>query len=71
MGEACKVLTSSGIAPNTPESWHLLQQKHPKGPIPSSLEVTLPSEGFRMPPDLNIMSVPHQFPRDSASGPSH
>ena len=52
LGKACKVLTSSGIAPNTPETWHLLQQKHPKGPVSSCPEVTLPSEGFRLPPDL-------------------
>ena len=70
MGKACKVLTSSGIAPNTPETWHLLQQKHPKGPVPSCLEVTLPSEGFRLPQDLNIMSVLHQFPRNCARSPS-
>ncbi|KAL5509010.1 hypothetical protein EMCRGX_G004288 [Ephydatia muelleri] len=70
MGKACKVLTSSGIAPNISETWHLLLQKHPKGPVPSCPEVTLPSEGFRLPPDLNIMSVLHQFSRDSASGPS-
>ena len=38
LGKACKVLTSSGIAPNTPETWHLLQQKHPKDSIPSSPE---------------------------------
>ena len=70
MGKACKVLTYSGIGPNTPDTWHLLQQKHPKGPVLSCPEVTLPSEGFRLPPDLNIMLVLHQFPRDSASGPS-
>ena len=62
LGKEGKVLTSSGIAPNTPETWHLLQQKHPKGPVPSSPEITLPSEGFRLPPDLNIMSVLHQLP---------
>ena len=70
LGKACKILTSSGIAPNTLETWHLLLQKHPKGPVPSCPEVKLPSEGFRLPPDLNIMSVLHQFPRHSASGPS-
>ena len=53
LGKACKVLTSSGIAPNTPETWHLLLQKHPKGPVPSCPEVTLPS-GFRLPPELGM-----------------
>ena len=37
LGKACKILTSSGIAPNTSETWNLLQQKHPKGPIPTHL----------------------------------
>ena len=33
-------------------------------------EVTLPSEGFKLPPNFDIMSVLRQFPRDSACGPS-
>ena len=28
LGKACKVLSSSGIAPNTPETRNLLQQHH-------------------------------------------
>ena len=66
LGKAFKVLSSSGIAPNTPETWGLLQQKHPRDPVPSSPEVTLPSEGFKLPPDFDIMSVLRQFPRDNA-----
>ena len=31
LGKACKVLSSSRIAPNTPETWNLLQQKHTPG----------------------------------------
>eukprot|EP00731_Ephydatia_muelleri_P013707 Em0007g1017a len=38
--------------------------------VPSCPEVTLPSEGFKLPPDFDIMSVLRQFPRDSACGPS-
>ena len=64
LGKACKVLSSSGIAPNT---WNLLQQKHPRGPVSSHPEVTLPSEGFKLPADFNIMSG---LPKDSACGPS-
>eukprot|EP00731_Ephydatia_muelleri_P007211 Em0003g1459a len=70
LGKAYKVLSSSEIAPNTPETWNLLHQKHPRGPVPSHPEVTLPSEGFKLPPDFDIMSVLRQFPKDSACGPS-
>ena len=40
LGKACKVLMSSGIAPNIPETWNLLQQKYPKGPIPTLPDIT-------------------------------
>ena len=70
LGKACKVLSSSGIAPNTRETWNLLEQKHPRGPVPSHPEIVLPSESFKLPPDLDNSSVLYQFPRDSACGPS-
>ena len=70
LGKVCKVPSSSGIAPNTPETWNLLQHNHPRGPVPSHPEVTLPSEGFKLPPDFDIMSVLRQFSKDSACGPS-
>ena len=73
LGKACKVLSSSGIAPNTRETWNLLEQKHPRGPVPlhpSHPEIKLPSESFKLPPDLDIKSVLYQFPRDSACSPS-
>ena len=70
MGKACKVLTSSGIAPNIPETWNLLQQKHPKGPIPTLPDNTLPPGTTALPPEFNIMSVLRSFPRDTACGPS-
>ena len=66
LGKACKFLSSSGIAPTTPETWNLLQQTHPRGPVPTRPEVTLPSEGFKLPPDFDIMSVLRQYPKDSA-----
>ncbi|KAL5515630.1 hypothetical protein EMCRGX_G000825 [Ephydatia muelleri] len=69
-GKACKVLSSSGIAPNTRETWNLLEQKHPRGPVPSHPEIVLPAESFKLPPDLDLRSVLYQFPRDSACGPS-
>eukprot|EP00731_Ephydatia_muelleri_P016405 Em0009g829a len=49
---------------------NLLEQKHPRGPVPSHPEIVLPSESFKLPPDLDIRSVLYQFPRDSACGPS-
>ena len=70
LGKTCKVLTSSGTAPNTPETWDLLCRKHPMGPVPPSPVVTLPTESLSLPPDFNVMAVLHQFPRDVASGPS-
>ena len=69
LGKACKVLTSSGIAPNIPETWNLLQQKHPKGPIPTLPDITLPPRTTALPPEF-IMSVLRSFPRDTACGPS-
>ena len=52
LAKACRVLSSSGIAPNTPETWRVLQQKHLRGPVSSSPEVTLPSEVFKLPQTL-------------------
>ena len=69
LGKACKALTSYGIAPNTPATWSMLEQKHPKGTIPPCPEVTLPSEGFTLPSDFDIISVLRHFPRDTACGP--
>ena len=33
-GKACRVLQSSGIAPNNETTWHLLKSKHPSCPTP-------------------------------------
>eukprot|EP00731_Ephydatia_muelleri_P031154 Em0022g668a len=55
LGKACKILTSSGIAPNTSETWNLLQQKHPKGPIPTPPDIILPSGTPALPPEFNII----------------
>ena len=58
-------MTSSGVAPNTPETWDLLQQKHPKGPIPTPPNFILPSSTSLLPPELDIMSVlPKALPVD-------
>eukprot|EP00731_Ephydatia_muelleri_P006120 Em0003g368a len=61
LGKACKVLSSSGIAPNTRETWNLLEQKHPRGPVPSHPEIVLPAESFKLPPDLDIRAKASEF----------
>ena len=48
----------------------MLQQKHPKGPIPTLPDITLPPGTTALPPEFNIMSVLRSFPRDTACGPS-
>ena len=68
LGNACQTLSSSGVAPNTPEN--LLQQKHPKGPIPTPYNFILPSSTSLLPPEFDIMSVLLSFPKGTACGPS-
>ena len=70
LGKACQTLTSSGVAPNTPETWDLLQQKHPKGPIPTPPNFILPSSTSLLPPEFDIMPVLLSFPKGTACGPS-
>eukprot|EP00731_Ephydatia_muelleri_P016404 Em0009g828a len=66
--KACQVLTSSGIAPNTPETWKLLESKHPQGPIPTHPKsFDLP---VNIPHDLDIMAILRSFPKLTAAGPS-
>eukprot|EP00731_Ephydatia_muelleri_P038287 Em0707g1a len=52
LGKACKVLTSSGIPPTLSKMWNLIQQKHPKGPIPTVPDITLPSWSLLCHPSL-------------------
>ncbi|KAL5460331.1 hypothetical protein EMCRGX_G033776 [Ephydatia muelleri] len=53
-----------------PQTWNLLQQKHPKCLIPTPPDITLPSGAPALPPEFNIMSALHSFPRNTACGPS-
>ena len=69
-GKACQVLTSSGLAPNTNDTWELLQSKHPKGPLPVPPSgVTTPLLTI-VPNDFNIMAILRSFPKTASCGPS-
>ena len=68
MGKACRVLQSSGIAPNNETTWQLLQSKHPSCPIP--VAPFAHSAPLTLEPDFNILSVLRSFPKDTAAGPS-
>ena len=70
LGKACQALVSPGVAPNTPEVWDLLQQKHPTGPHPSLPISSSPPVNHVLPHDFNILSVLHSFPKGTACGPS-
>ena len=70
LGKACQALVSPGVAPNTPEVWDLLRQKHPRGPHPSLPISSSPPVNHVLPHDFNILSVPHSFPKGTACGPS-
>ena len=65
--KACRVLTSDGIAPNTPETWQKLVEKHPEHEPPAE---------FPCPPllqlkgDFNLGAILQSFPADTACGPS-
>ncbi|KAL5488770.1 hypothetical protein EMCRGX_G017763 [Ephydatia muelleri] len=70
LGKACQALVSPGVAPNTPEVWNLLQQKHPRGPHPSLPISSSPPVNHVLPHDFNILSVLHSFPKGTACDPS-
>ena len=67
-GKACRVLQSSGIAPNNETTWHLLKFKHPSCPTP--VAPASHSAPLTLEPDFNILSVLRSFPKDTAAGPS-
>ncbi|KAL5463780.1 hypothetical protein EMCRGX_G032714 [Ephydatia muelleri] len=68
MGKACRVLQSNGIAPNNETTWKLLKAKHPRGPVP--LLPATHSAPVTLEQDVNILSILHSFPKDTAAGPS-
>ena len=66
--KACQRLVSSGIAPNSSDTWKLLQSKHPSGPIPSSSLVQ--SDPITLPASINLLGVMATFPKYTSPGPS-
>jgi hypothetical protein len=67
-GKACRVLTSKGLAPNTPETRALLEKKHPKHTPPTVPEFTVPP--MQLPTDFNIREALRTFPNGTACGPT-
>ena len=66
--KACQMLTSSGVAPNSAETWHLLESKHPKGQVPK-LPMTS-ADPIKLPNDFDTMAILRSFPKSTAAGPS-
>ena len=66
--KACQLLSSSGVAPNTPETWQLLQAMHPEGPIPVSPEIH--SDAIGVAANFDFMALLRSFPKATAAGPS-
>ena len=61
-GKACRILQSSGIAPNNENTWQLLKAKHPSCPAPV-VPVVQSTETITLQPDFNILSVLQSFPK--------
>ena len=66
--KACQHLVSSGIAPNSPDTWNLLQSKHPSGPIPSP--PTVYPDPITLSASINLLGVRATFPKYTSPGPS-
>ena len=67
-GKACRMLLSSGIAPNNDTTWRLLQAKHPACPPPVTPNAT--SEPVTLGPTFNILKILRSFPKGTSAGPS-
>eukprot|EP00731_Ephydatia_muelleri_P023608 Em0015g1191a len=71
LGKACQILTSSGLAPDTEDTWTQLSAKHPKSPSPvPPAHPPLPLTSPILPPDFNVLSILRYFPKASAAGPT-
>ena len=67
-GKACRMLLSSGIAPNNDTTWRLLQAKHPACPPPVTPNAT--SEPVTLGPTFKILKILRSFPKGTSAGPS-
>ena len=66
-GKACQILTSSGVAPNSDDTWKLLITKHPSNACPA---IPLPSTCNTFPPNVCLMDILRSFPKMTVAGPS-
>ena len=67
-GKACQALVSSGVAPNSEETWKLLFTKHPKCEHP--ITPTAPEFDVSILSSVNIMAILRSFPNLTAAGPT-
>ena len=67
-GKACRILQSSGIAPNNDTTWQLLNSKHPSCPTP--VPPVVHTTPVSLEPDFNIIAILRSYPKDTAAGPS-
>ena len=66
--KAYQILASSGLAPNTEDTWTKLSAKHPKSPPPA--HQPLPMSSQTLPSDFNVLSVLWSFPKACVAGPT-
>lgn len=64
---AIKVLTSSGIAPSTPDTLHELEAKHPYAPPPSPSSSPLGEDVLSVHKDL-VLNIIRSFPKGTSCG---
>ena len=67
-GNACRILQSSGIAPNNDTTWQLLKSKHPS--CPTQVPPVIHTTPVSLEPDFSIIAISWSFPKDTAAGPS-
>ncbi|KAL5510481.1 hypothetical protein EMCRGX_G006034 [Ephydatia muelleri] len=68
--KACRILVSSGLAPNNEDTWKLIKEKHPEGPLPIIPETTS-AQSISLNDDFDVyMHILKSFPKGTAAGPS-
>ena len=67
--KACRILVSSGLAPNNEDTWKLLREKHPEGPLPIIPETTS-AQSISLNDDFEVYNILKSFPKGTAAGPS-
>ena len=67
-GKRCRILTSSGIAPNNKETWEQLKAKHPHATRPTAIRED--TEALQLDSGFDMANAIHSFQKDTACGPS-